>query len=293
MNSKRILSSVVTMAMLALAPATVFASESKLNPGISKGGSTVVETDDSFVVITKENENIVQMNVPYDETTGLTDDEVLKYYNQYLASQPSTISEESCPSAKTLNEFAQYAVDNKIIEDTPIQRGAITKAVVRAEFKVVVAGGNAAGYTTAAALLDHSLQDAPSNLSFSSGSTYSTQILNSSECKKIISDFKSAVKGKNLSGRTASGSTTLNSTTDLHLAYNKVSYTASGRNTNGKWTLTIKFKDTYDFESQAWKNAMTDNLAVTALNNYAAYAQSIGAIVPYNVEVTVQTSFTE
>lgn len=59
MNSKKILSSVITMAMLALAPATVFASESKLNPGISKGGSTVVETDDSFVVITKENENIV------------------------------------------------------------------------------------------------------------------------------------------------------------------------------------------------------------------------------------------
>lgn len=67
------------------------------------------------------------MNVPYDETTGLTDDEVLKYYNQYLASQPSTISEESCPSAKTLNEFAQYAVDNKIIEDTPIQRGCYNK----------------------------------------------------------------------------------------------------------------------------------------------------------------------
>lgn len=293
MNSKKILSSIITMGILAFAPATVLASESKLNPNIASGGSTVVETDDSFVSITKENENIVQMNAPYDETTGLSYDEILKLYNQYLTSQTYTISKESYLSTKTLNEFAQYAVDNGIIKDTPIQRGAITKAVVRAEFKVVVSGGKTAGYTTAAALLEHSLQDSPSNLSLSSGSTYSTQILKSSECKKIISDFKTAVKGKNLSGRATSGSTTLNSTTDLHLAYNKVSYTASGRNTNGKWTLTITFKDTYDFESQAWKNAMTDNLAVTALNNYAAYAQSIGAIVPYNVQVIVKTTFTE
>lgn len=38
---------------------------------------------------------------------------------------------------------------------------------------------------------------------------------------------------------------------------------------------------------------MTDNVAVTALNNYAAYAQDIGAIVPYNITVTVKTTFTE
>lgn len=275
------------MASLVFTPATVFASQNGLNLDIASDGSVVAETDDLFVIITADNENIVQMNASYDETTGLTDDEVLKLYNQYLVSTPNVLSEG------ILNGFVQYAVDNGIIEDTPVQRGAITKAVVKAEFKVVVAGGNAAGYKTAAALLNHSLQDSPSNLSYSSSSAYSKQILNSSECRKIINDFKKAVKGNNYYGRSITGSTTLNSTTDLHLAYNKVSYTASGRKTNGKWNLTITFKDTYDFESQAWKNAMTDNLAVTALNNYAAYAQSIGAIVPYNVLITVQTSFTE
>ena len=35
------------------------------------------------------------------------------------------------------------------------------------------------------------------------------------------------------------------------------------------------------------------NVVVTALNNYAAYAQDIGAIVPYDITVTVKTTFTE
>lgn len=33
--------------------------------------------------------------------------------------------------------------------------------------------------------------------------------------------------------------------------------------------------------------------ALAAINNYAAYAQSLGAIVPYDIKVTVATTFTE
>lgn len=229
----------------------------------------------------------------YNQVIGMTDEQALEYFNEFLESRPNTLSTEPTVTQETLDEFAQYAVDNGIIEDTPEQRGAITKAVVRAEFAVVVAGGKLAGFSTAAALLDHSLQDSPSNLNYGSTSTYATQIAGSSECKKIVSDFKAYVSGRNLSSRTTSGSTTLNSTTDLHLAYNKVSYIASGTKKNGVWNLTITFNDTYDFETQAWKNAMTDSAVVTILNNYAAYAQSIGAIVPYNIKVTVNTTFTE
>ena len=229
----------------------------------------------------------------FNETIHMTDEQALEYFKAFLASQPSVATDENYITQESLNAFAQYAVDEGIIADTAEQRGAITKAIVRAEFAVVVAGGDLAGFDTAADLLDHSLQDSPSDLSYGSTSSYATQILNSSECKKIISDFKAYVKGKNLSARTTSGSITLNSTTDLHLAYNKVSYVASGTKSNGKWTLTIKFKDTYNFEKQAWENAMTDNVVVTALNNYAAYAQDIGAIVPYDITVTVKTTFTE
>lgn len=133
-------------------------------------------------------------------------------------------------------------------------------------------------------LPDHSLQDSPSNLSYSTSTTYSKQIKQSTE-------FKS--KGKKLSQRTTSGSTTLNSTTDLHLAYNKVSYVAYGTKKNNTWTLKVVFSDTYDFEKEPWKNAMTSNSAVTVINNYAAYAQSLGAIVPYKISVTVTDTFVE
>lgn len=293
MNSKKTISSILAVALLTFASVAVLAAENELNSETASNESIIAETNDSLVVITGDNENIVNTNTSYDETTGLTDDEVLKLYNQYLLSTPNALSEETYFSAETLNGFAQYAVDKGIIEDTPVQRSAIKKDFLRGEFKMVAKAGNIAGYTTAAALLNHSLQDNPSNLSLNSSSTYSTQILNSSECRKIINDFITAVKGKNYFSRTASGSTTLNSTTDLHLAYNKVSYTASGRKTNGMWILTITFKDTYDFESQAWKNAMTEDSVITILNNYAAQAQSIGAIVPYNVQVTVQTFFFE
>jgi hypothetical protein len=140
-------------------------------------------------------------------------------------------------------------------------------------------------------LLNHSLQDNPSNLSYGSTTDMAKQIAGSTECTTIVNQFKSDVTGTNYVRKTNSGTTTLNSTTDLHLAYNNVNYSATGVKSNGKWTLTITFTDTYDFDAQSWKNAMTDNALVTILNNYAAYAQSIGAIVPYNVTVTVQTTF--
>lgn len=250
------------------------------------------DSDDVYVQITSDNETSYRMADDYNDVIGLTNGEVLDLYNAFLASRPEITSEEQ-PPQKTVEEFVQYAVDQGVIQDEPVQKAAITKAVVRAEFKAVVAGGNAAGYTTAAAFLNHSLQDTPSNLSYSSGTTYSDQIKKSSEYKSILNKFKSDVKGKKLTQRTTSGSTTLNSTTDLHLAYNKVSYTAYGTKKNSTWTLNVVFTDTYDFEKESWKNAMTSNAAVTAINNYAAYAQSLGAIVPYKISVTVTATFSE
>ena len=79
--------------------------------------------------------------------------------------------------------------------------------------------------------------------------------------------------------------------TDLHLAYNKVKYIISGKKNNDTWTMDITFSDTYDFEKQLWKNAMTSNPAVTVLNNYAAYAQSLKAIVPFKIRVVVKSTF--
>ena len=37
-------------------------------------------------------------------------------------------------------DCVEYAVEEGMIEDTPVQRAAITKAVVRAQFKIVASG---------------------------------------------------------------------------------------------------------------------------------------------------------
>lgn len=57
--------------------------------------------------------------------------------------------------------------------------------------------------------------------------------------------------------------------------------------------MKITFKDTYDFDNEKWTDvsglkAQTINL----LNSYGKYAESIGAIVPYDIKVIVKTTFT-
>lgn len=269
---------ILSMAMAMLMPVSVHAEE--------------LEAEESvYVAITDETEDFYSNEDIYNDSISLYDSEALALYEQYLEQAPTSISEGEDFAVAALEGFAQYAVDEGIIEDTVVQRATITKAVVRAEFKLVVAGGNTLGYTAAATLLNHSLQDSPTNLSYGSTTDMAKQIANSSECAAIVNQFKSDVTGTSYVRKTNSGTTTLNSTTDLHLAYNNVNYSATGVKSNGTWTLTIKFTDTYDFDAQAWNNAMTDNALVTILNNYAAYAQSIGAIVPYDVTVTVVTTF--
>lgn len=249
--------------------------------------------DGDYVQITAGDEGIYEPSSEYDEVIGMTDNEVRNLYDEFLADRPEVVSEDQEMSQEVLEEFAQYAVERGAIEDTAVQKAAITKALVRSEFKVVVTGGKAKGDTTAAALLDHSLQDHPSNLSYDEYTTYAKQIKQSTEFNTIVNNFKSYVTGRKLYQRVESGSTTLNSTEDLHLAYNKISYTIYGTKTNNVWTMRVVFNDTYDFEKVPWKNAMTSSAAVTAINNYAAYAQSLGAIVPYDIKVTVATTFTE
>jgi len=228
-----------------------------------------------------------QDEMEYKREFGITSKEMLKMYDDYVRSEYGELSKDDYYSVEFLEEFADEAVRKGIIDDTPVQRAAITKALLRASMQVVADCGNAMGYTTAAALLSHSLQDNPSNLSYGYTSSYATQIQYSSECNSIVNSVKSYVRGRNISYYSLSSSTTLNSTTDLFLSYNKVNYEVTARRVGKRWNLTIVFTDRYDFEIQAWSNSMTDNNAVTIMNNYAAMAQSMGAIVPYNISVTV------
>jgi len=170
------------------------------------------------------------------------------------------------------------------------QKGII-KRIVRLQFRMVAITGATLGCTTAAAMLNHALTDNPEDVKYDSSSKYAAQILKSQECEEIIARFKTNSAGKD--EYTMSGGVALNSTPNLYLAYNAMSYTATGTKTQGVWNVTIVFSDKYDFDKMAWSKTFSANAVVAAVNNYAVYAQEIGAINNYYITVTVETSFTE
>ncbi len=168
------------------------------------------------------------------------------------------------------------------------------KTQARASMKVVASGGRSAGFTTSADLLDHSLQDKPTPLSYGTTTTKAAQIQKSSEHKKIISDLKAKLKGTSLVTYNSSDSTALTSTTDLYLAYNKVNYSIKASKSGNTWTVNITYTDTYDFDWKGWKSyssSLTHNAGV-ALNDWGYLAQKHGAVVPYTVTVKTSETFT-
>lgn len=249
------------------------------------------QLSEKTIVITSENEDMIGSK-NYDSEINMTYAEVLELYDEYLEEKVSlnSIADENVPEY-SVDEFLQYAIATGAIEDTVAEKAALNKAFYRAEFKVAVAAGNTLGYTTAATLLDHSLQDAPSNFICDSSTSYAKQILNSDEVKSILNSFKNSVSGTSLTTKNMSGSVALDSTTDLLLAYHNVNYVVFGAKTNGVWEVSITVTDTYNFEHEEWENAMTDNAVITMINNYAYGAQEVGAIVPYTIRITARTSF--
>ena len=230
----------------------------------------------------------------------MTDEEVLELYNEYVENNSGSTSRfrkrsfmasEAADSERLLNGFVEDAAAKGIIKNNAVQKLALSKAVIRTQFKLVAKAAKGLGWETASAMLDHSLQNKPSNLAYSSDSKFAKQIAESDECAAIVEEFKEQVEGLDISEKSIKSSTTLNSTTDLHLSYNKVSYEVVGKKVDGKWNLKITFYDRYDFETQAWEDSISIGSIVKILNNYAAYAQEVGAIVPYDIKVTVEKSF--
>lgn len=180
-------------------------------------------------------------------------------------------------------------VQSAVMKCVLSQKNFITKEIVRSQFRTAAAGGAALGCTTAANFLNHSLQNHPSALVYAPSSQYAVQLLKSEEGKQIIKDFKAQSAGE--SSYTMSGDIALDSTPDLYLAYNKVSYTASGTKAGDTWVLTITFKDRYDFAAGNWSSTLNAQSIVTVINNYAVYAQTLDAIVNYDISVTARISY--
>ncbi len=230
----------------------------------------------------------------YEDEINMSDAEALKLYQEYLIKTKSKSLKKgksiNVSSIDKIDSFVDYAVENKIIENNPVQRAALTKAIIRAEFKVVVIGGEKAGYRTASSLLSHSLQDYPRDLEFETNSYCASQIKGSSEFRQILNNFRNIVRFKNVNSYELYSKTSFTNNKDLYLALHNVDYIISGVRQGSSWRVTVTIKDTYNFEKQPWQNNMSSSDVVTAINNYAAYAQSMRAIVPYKIKIMIQTT---
>lgn len=234
----------------------------------------------------------------------ISQDMVLEIMNQYVAESSANINsimaEEDAVSF--IDGFVQYAVDNGYIADTPEQRASLSVFAVRALLSLAANAGGTVWYT-AGTFLEHSLNDHPTDIIAGPSSSYAEQIQESSEFQDILDDAKSLARGldDNVSVYRTSGSTTLDSTTDLLLAYRAIRYNIRmerDHSNDNLWHLEVTFKDTYDFDSDGWISIWEEyqtgsfiGAAAEALNAAAEAAMDIGAIVEYDIEVTVETSF--
>lgn len=149
------------------------------------------------------------------------------------------------------------------------------------------------------------MQDNPSDLIYGPDTTYADQIKESSEFDDIIEYAKSLARGfdDNVSIYMTSGSTSLESTVDLLLSYRAIRYNLHMKRDyrdHNVWNIEVTFKDTYDFDSDGWSEIwdeiQTGGLidgGAEFLNMCADAAMDIGAIVEYDIKVTVESSFRE
>ena len=260
-----------------------------------------VSSDDEYVHYNDgDKEQDIDLTENFNEEIGLTDEEIKQIYEKYLIEE--SISYDERLTVNDFEKFTDYAVKNNIIENTVEAKAALTKSTVRTNLRIVAHFGGLAGYTVAKKLLLHSLQDNPRSLYFEgTGDSTVKKVVQSPAFKSIYESYKGDVRNKPIFGYGKSGSTTLASPKDLHLALNKVKYNAIGYSRYVKilgkkrkiWRVKFTFTDRYDFEVQAWKNAMTSSNVVTLLNNYAAYGQKIGAVVPYDIKIQFNMTFAE
>ena len=224
-----------------------------------------------------------------DATAGLniSESELEALLHDYQSQITAVHGDDPISLEGTLDGFAQYAVDTGTIPDTPEARASITKAAVRLSLKVAAEIGSIP-WPVAATLLNHSLQDDPSDLTYASG-TVADSVRDCSEYDDILAVAKEKVNdyiGSSVAKVSYSGSTTLDSTSDLKIAFNKVSYDVELIKTSDRaWTIKITIHDTYNFDPETWKDLSSDPDIVDLMNNYGIYAEQVGAVVPYDIDV--------
>lgn len=179
------------------------------------------------------------------------------------------------------NEVTTVNSNSLASPQVSVQPAGITKSLVRAELWTAAEAASIV-VPKASFFLQHSLQDNPSDEYLPTTDSIVPEIKGTQAYKQAIAPFKTSSSTYQVSYPTFSPS---NSNWDLYLALHQTTmYSYS----YGK-SITSYDSDTYNFEYKNWNGygSGIPSAAVTIINNYGAYAQSIGAVVPYFISIEI------
>lgn len=140
------------------------------------------------------------------------------------------------------------------------------------------------GYISAAELLEHSLQNHPSDLNFTNGDRITKQVVESQDWQNLMISLINDAK--------ANGQNEINVSTtgrftdeDLDWALHQYYIDVSGRLKDNIWDLYVEINDIYDFAFNTKYGKEWRWRFATAGIKLASLDQAAGVVVPYNVTI--------
>lgn len=229
------------------------------------------------------------------ESIRVNDVDYYAYFDEFYSEYQ--VAKQSMNSEDMMTAYLDYLVTQGVIDNTDEAR-EIAENSIKQDLRddihsAMLVAGAYGKWPMASGFLSHSLNDAPPDLTYQSGSTYSNKVLNTIEMQGIISNVYRALSSTTGSYYTTSGSDKFEShgTTDsqdafLAIHYFNYSVSAIKNSATGKWSIRITLTDVYDYEIHSGYGNPWDTI-----NNTAAVAQSMGAIVPYNITINIQITY--
>lgn len=228
------------------------------------------------------------------------DDEIGMYYLNSRYYNPEWCRFINCDSiliqSKSLlgNNLYSYAYNNPIAMIDSNGKGAIwnwlKKNIIAPIERVIIGVFSTASkliFDTAPDLLNHSLQENPSDLHFDNESKIAKKIKKDKDFESTIKDIAKSNPNKEFKDYKEYIEFT---NTDLFLGIHNADLYVTGTLNDGKGKLSVKIVDTYDFDFAAYKsNQSLKGWVANAINNVAwVDYEYLGAINDYEITIDIE-----